>query len=191
MHEPSPTALFRYSIVGGLIHRELARGELRTEIALLAERSYVIPGSDRTRIAPKTLEGWYYAFRKAGLAGLEPKPRADRGESKIPPAVQDAILAAKRENPRRSIRQLRLLMEQSGQVAKGALSRSAIHRLLLAHGLSRPTGAASEPVEHRAFVAAHAGDIWYGDVMHGPKLLVNGTWRKGYLVSLRQMTPRA
>jgi putative transposase len=33
-------------------------------------------------------------------------------------------------------------------------------------------------------VAAFAGDLWYGDVLHGPKLLVNGTWRKGYLVSL-------
>jgi len=184
MQEPSPIALFRLSVLGGLIHRELARGELRTEIAHLAERSYIIAGSERTRIGPKTLEGWYYAFGKAGLAGLEPKPRADRGVSKIPAAVQEAILAAKRDNPKRSVRQLRLLMERSGMVAKGTLSRSAIHRLLLAHDLSRPRGSASEPVEHRAFVAAHAGDIWYGDVMHGPKLLVNGAWRKGYLVSL-------
>ncbi|MBU0500022.1 MAG: integrase, partial [Gammaproteobacteria bacterium] len=90
---------------------ELARGELRTEIARLAERSYVIPGSDRTRIGPKTLEGWYYAFRKAGL---EPKPRTDRGASKIPLTVQEAILVAKRDNPKRSIRQLRLLMGITG-----------------------------------------------------------------------------
>lgn len=184
MHEPSKIALFRFSILGALLHRPLARGELRAEMARLAEREYVIPGSERTRIGPKTLEGWYYAYRREGLAGLEPRPREDRGVSKLPPAVQEALLAAKRENPRRSIRQLRLLMEQSGVVAKGTLSRSAIHRLLQAQGLSRPSGASSEPVERRAFVAEFAGDLWYGDVLHGPKLLVNGNWRKGYLVSL-------
>jgi hypothetical protein len=129
MNEPSPLALFRFSVLGGLLHRELARGELQTEIARLATREYDIPGTTRTRIGPKTLEGWYYAYRRQGLAGLEPKPREDRGLSKIDPRVQEAILAAKRDNPRRSIRQLRLLMEQSGQVAKGTLSRSAIHRL--------------------------------------------------------------
>jgi putative transposase len=122
---------------------------------------------------------WYYAYCREGLDGLEPRMRADRGASKIPLPLQEAILAAKRENPRRSIRQLRLLMESSGRAPRGLLSRSAIHRLLQAHDLSRPRGAASEAVERRAFVAEHAGDLWYGDVMHGPTLLVKRTWRKG------------
>ena len=53
-----------------------------------------------------------------------------------------------------------------------------------AHGLSRPSGAPSEPEEHRAYVAEHAGDIWYGDVMHGPRVPMDGGLRKAYLVSL-------
>ena len=61
---------------------------------------------------------------------------------------------------------------------------SAIHRLLQAHGLSRPSGAASEPEERRAYVAEYAGDIWYGDVMHGPRVPMEGKQRKAYLVSL-------
>ena len=40
------------------------------------------------------------------------------------------------------------------------------------------------PEEKRSFVAEHAGAIWYGDVMHGPTVLVGGQWRKTYLVSL-------
>jgi putative transposase len=75
-------------------------------------------------------------------------------------------------------------VQTEGLVAPGTLSRSAIHRLLQRHGLSRPRGADSQPVERRSFVAAHAGDIWYGDVMHGPRVLVNGRPRKTYLVSL-------
>ncbi len=184
MIDPSPKALFRFSVLGALLHRELARGELQQEIARLAAREYDIPGSSRTRIGVKTLEGWYYAYRREGLAGLEPKTRQDRGVSKIEPAIREAILTARREKPGRSVRQLVALMEASGQVPRGSLARSAVHRLLQAHGLSRPAGAASEAVERRAYVAEYAGDLWYGDVMHGPKLLINGRWRKGYVVSL-------
>jgi putative transposase len=111
-----------------------------------------------------------------------PKPRTDRGRSKLPVAVQEAVLAAKRDNPKRSIRQLRHLLESSGKVARGSLSRSAIHRLLQQHSLSRI--AAPLPEEHRRFVAEHANAIWYGDVMHGPAVTVQGRHRKVFLVSL-------
>jgi hypothetical protein len=74
-----------------------------------ALREYAIPGSRRRLIGEKTIEAWYYAWRRDGIEGLVPKPRNDRGVSKLPQAVQEAVLAAKRENPRRSIRQLRHL----------------------------------------------------------------------------------
>ncbi|WP_074173750.1 hypothetical protein [Caballeronia calidae] len=52
------------------------------------------------------------------------------------PLVQAAILVAKRENTRRSIRQIRLLLEGTGVVPRDTLSKSAIHRLLKVHGLA-------------------------------------------------------
>ena len=69
-------------------------------------------------------------------------------------------------------------------MARGTLSRSAIHRLLQRQGLSRLAGSVAVPEERRSFVAESAGAIWYGDVMHGPKVLVRGQWRKAYLVSV-------
>ena len=72
----------------------------------LSAREYAIPGTRRPNIGEKTIEAWYYARRRNGLDALAPKPRADRGSSKISPAVQEAILAAKRANPRRSVRQI-------------------------------------------------------------------------------------
>jgi transposase InsO family protein len=180
-----PVALFRLSVLGPLVSRErLARGELQQIIRALAQREYAIPGSRRRLIGEKTIEAWYYAWRQHGIKGLAPKPRADLGVSKISAQVQEAIIAAKRDNPRRSIRQLRQLLESSGQVARGTLSRSAIHRLLQQHGLSRLAGSAAIPEERRSFVAECAGAIWYGDVMHGPKVMVRGQRRKAYLVSL-------
>jgi transposase InsO family protein len=185
MNDIHPVALFRYAVLGSLLSRaDLQRGELKASLQALAARHYDIPGSRQSHLSEKTLEAWYYAWRRGGIEALAPKVRSDRGQSKIAPEVQAAILAAKRENPRRSIRTIRRLLERRGTVAKDELSRSAIHRLLQAHGLSRPSGSASEPEERRAYVAEHAGDIWYGDVMHGPRVPMGARLRKAYLVSL-------
>jgi len=185
MNDIPPVALFRYSVLGPLVSRaRLQRGELKATLRELAARDYDIPGSRNSRLGEKTIEAWYYAWRRGGIEALVPKRRSDHGQSKLAAEVQAAILVAKRENPRRSIRGIRRLLESRGTVAKDTLSRSAIHRLLQAQGLSRSQGSASEPEEHRAYVAEYAGDIWYGDVMHGPRVPMGGGQHKAYLVSL-------
>jgi transposase InsO family protein len=185
MKEIDPIALFRLSVLGPLVSRErLARGELQQIIRELAQRQYAIPNSRRHYLGEKTIQAWFYAWRRNGIAGLVPKTRIDRGQSKIAPPIQEAIIAAKRDNPRRSIRQIRQLLETSGQVARDCLSRSAIHRLLQQHGISRMSGSSNEPEEKRSFVAESAGAIWYGDVMHGPRVMAGGRLRKAYLVTL-------
>ena len=184
MKEIDKMALFRLSVLGAMVSREcLQRGELQQLIRELAQRDYAIPDSRRTRLGEKTIEAWYYAWKKGGIEGLVPKIRVDRGQSKLTPEIQVRILNAKRDNPKRSIRQIQLLLESSG-VAIDVLSRSSIHRLLQAHGLSRMTGSASLLEEKRSFTAEFAGSIWYGDVLHGPAVPTAEGMRKAYLVSL-------
>ena len=185
MKEIDPKALFRLSVLGPLVSRErLERGELQQIIRELARCEYAIPGTRRCYLGEKTIQAWFYAWRKQGIAGLVPKVRFDRGQSKLSLPIQAAILTAKRDNSRRSIRQIQRLLEAAGSVARGSVSRSAIHRLLQQQGLSRITGSASLPQEKRSFTAASAGAIWYGDVMHGPRVPFKGQLRKTYLVSL-------
>ena len=185
MHDLHPMALFRLSVLGPLASRvNLAHGELKLLIQELAEREYDIPGSGRQCIAGKTIEGWYYTYHREGIEGLVPRTRSDQGKSKLSQAIQEAILAAKRENPVRSLDSLVFFVETTGLAAKGTVPRSSVHHLLQSHGISRPTGAASLPEEHRSYEALYAGDIWYGDVMHGPRVPVKGRMRKVYLVSL-------
>jgi putative transposase len=130
MKEFNAVALFRLSVLGPLVSRDqLERGELQTLIRQLASKEYAIPGSNRRFLGEKTIEAWYYAWRSHGVDGLIPQQRTDRGVSKLPVTVQDALLAAKRENPRRSIRTLKTLLETARVVPRGTLSRSAIHRL--------------------------------------------------------------
>lgn len=185
MKEFNAMALFRLSVLGPLVSADhLQRGELQQTIRGLAQKEYAIPGSKRRILGEKTIEAWYYAWRRHGIEGLTPKVRTDRGVSKLSADIQNALLAAKRENPRRSIRQLKALLESSGLAPRGTLSRSAIHRFLQQQGLSRPTAASSVPQEHRRFVTEWANSWWYGDVMHGPTLTFKSGRRKVYLVSL-------
>jgi putative transposase len=185
MKDLNPVALFRLSVLGPLVARShLSRGELKDMIDELAQKDYDIPGSRRRTIAAKTIHQWYLQYKRGGLEGLAPKRRFDAGSTKLSAAVQERLIAAKRDNPRRSIRMLRVMLEQEGLVAKNTLSRSAIHRFLRQQGVSRPPGAATQAHERRSFVTEHAGDIWYGDVLHGPRVMFEGERRKSYLVSL-------
>ena len=184
MQQIHPHALFRLSVLGPLASRDrLEKGELKAMVRELAARSYAIPDSRRSFIAEKTIEKWYYAWKHGGIDALTPKPRSDRGDSKMTKALQNAVCAAKKENPGRSLRTIRQLVSASGLPGATRISRSSIHRLLQQKGISNLPGSAAQPVEHRSFVAAHAGDIWYGDVMHGPKVVVDGRLRKIFLVS--------
>ena len=179
-----PVALFRMTVLGELISRQyLERGELKAIIKQLALKHYDIPNSRHTLLSEKTIESWYYTYKKEGVEGLTPKRRLDHGQSKIPPALQQAIIKAKQENPRRSLNTLLKLMQMEQQEGAHQLSRSSVYRLLVRHGLSRPTGS-EQPKELRRFEADYPGDMVYGDVMHGPKVVVNGKVQKSYLVSL-------
>ena len=167
MKEIHPMALFRLSVLGPLVSREaLAQGELKRYLRELASKPHHIPNSKRCYLSEKTIEAWYYAYQRGGIDALAPQVRCDAGQSKLLPEVQAAILQAKRDNPKRSINQLRRLLEIKGPVEKGQRSRSAIHRLVKQHGLSRPIGCANETVERRPFVAGGCY-VWPQDERSG------------------------
>jgi len=180
-----PIALFRYGILGSLVSRErLAPGELKSMLAALSTQTYQTPTGQPVRYSAKALERWYYAWRRGSVEGLTPKPREDRGRSQIPADIQPLLLQAKKEKPGRSIHTLIRLLEEQGVVARRQLTRSSVHRFLARHGLSQRTAADAPTIERRSFEAQHAGDIWYGDVMHGLAVNTVKGMRKTYLVTL-------
>jgi len=181
-HKVDPVALFRLTVLGPLASRgKLQRGELKTLVESLANAHYTRPDGRIVQISPRTIERWYYAWLCDGFDGLIPNERSDKGQSALTPDIQEAILEAKRASPGRSINQIITLLEMQGVVT--SLSRSSVHRLLKAHGLSKRTKSDSETIERRRYEAKHAGDIWYGDVMHGPRICKQGN-KKTYLITV-------
>lgn len=184
-HFIHPTALFRLSVIGPLTSRDsLDHGEFKKIVRELSAKTYDIPNSKRVHIDGKTIERWFYQWRKQGIDGLNPKSRSDKGASQLPKDIQQKLLALKKENSKRSLNTLIQLLEMQGHVQKNQIARATIHRFLKSHGLSKPIDEFGTTIERRAFEALFAGDIWYGDVMHGPCIQTDKGVKKTYLVSI-------
>jgi putative transposase len=180
-----PTALFRLMVLGSLASRgELKRGEVSRIIRSLAVDHYNIPDSRRTHISEETIIRWYGLWKKGGIDALHPKLRSDKGRTVLPEAVQARIIFLKKDNPARSINTLIDMIEREGLVAKKSLARASVHRFLQRQRLSKRIVPDAHTIERRSFVAEHAGDIWQGDVLHGPCIQTPLGMRKTYLVSL-------
>ncbi len=180
-----PMALFRLMVLGPLASRaELKRGEVKSIIRSLAADRYTIPESRRTHISEETIARWYYDWKRGGIEALNPKPRVDKGSTQLSEAVQSRIVTLKKDKPSRSINTIIGMIEREGLVAKDTLARASVHRFLQQQHLSKRIIPNQDTIERRSFVAAHAGDIWQGDVLHGPRIQTPSGMRKTYLVSL-------
>lgn len=180
--EKTRIALWRLGVLGPLVSARLERGDRAKLFEEAAARTYEDHAGRRIMIAAGTVEAWYYRWKKGGFEALKPKDRCDIGSSRsIRPEIAELILDIKRENPRRSIRRIIRMLERAGKVTLDELSKSSVHRLLQAHGLSKRPSRHYE-TERRAFRHPHAGDLFMGDVMHGSRVIApDGRVRKSYL----------
>ena len=177
-------ALWRLGVLGPLASARLEHGDRRRYFAEAAGRTHEQPDGTRVQLSVRTIEAWYYAYRRGGFHALFPHDRADRGRSRVIAAeIAEVLLRVKRERPRRSIPRIIRMLERAGLVRAGALHRSTVHRLLAAQGVSaRPLRGPA--TERRSFLPEHAGDLWVGDALHGPLVIApDGALRKAYLLS--------
>jgi putative transposase len=180
-----PDALFRLMILGPLASRgELKRGEVKLIVRELASKTHQIPHSRRVHLSEQTILRWYYEWKRGGIEALTPNTRRDKGKTHLPEDIQAALLQLKQDNPSRSINTMIDMLERQGLVAKRKLSRATVHRFLQRKKQSKRILDDKHTIERRSFVADHAGDIWHGDVLHGPSVQTPGGMRKTYLVSL-------
>ena len=113
-------AVWRMSILGPLVSARLHHGDREALLKTAALQAYKSPDGEPMRFTWRTLEGWYYKYKRGGLTALEPHPRSDAGTCRaIPEAVAKQILALRREVPRRSVRVLIRAVERAKLVAPG------------------------------------------------------------------------
>ena len=177
-------ALFRYGVIADLVHRPRGAQGIGARLKKIAGRTYVIPGSDRIRIAVNTLPGWVKLYRDGGFEALYPKPRTDRGlPRRLPAEVAERLVALKTDNPDWSVRSVIRAAGEEG--IDHPLAPSTVHRLFSREGLfDKKSG---DGADRRRFAFKEAGELWMGDVMHGPKIkigkIVVRTRKKTYLIA--------
>jgi len=174
-------AVFRAQIIGPALARPLSRGELAALLRELASEEYVPPGAKRRhRFGSSTLERWYYAYRRGGLAALRPRPRKDRGRGqKLPPALRDLLLDIRREQPAASVPTILLQLQLAGRLTPGTVTAATVRRLFREHGLDRVSlkhaAQAGERGRLRLRWEAEApGLLWHSDVCHGLRISIGG-----------------
>ena len=170
-------ALFRSGIIGALVRRDLTRGELAVAIRALAADRYRPPGRSATkRFGISTLERWYYAYRRGGLAALRSSPRSDRGRARELTTEQRALLLdIRREHSLATVPVILRTLVADGRLAAGAVSASTIQRLY--REASLPRGHRADGHTRLRWQADHPGALWHGDVCHGPSLRIGDTTR--------------
>jgi putative transposase len=168
-------ALFRASIVGAIVQREMSRGELARAIRALAQCRYRPPGRRASKqYGISTLERWFYAYRSGGLEALKPSPRSDRGRARELTAEQRTLLLEiRREHPTASVPLIIRTLVADGRLGKAAVSSTTVQRLYREAGLTR--GVRPDGHTRLRWQAEHPGALWHGDVCHGPSLRIGQT----------------
>jgi transposase InsO family protein len=163
-------ALFRYGVIAPLVLEKLPRGELRRRARELAARHYEIPTSDRTTISLDTVLLWVRRYRQQGFPGLAPRPRSDRGRTRVlTPELAQQIERLKRDNPHRNgVLLLKELARAAGQSAP-PVSASTLYRFLKQRGLDDPQPLLPA-VDRKKFEAESANQIWQSDLLFGPSV---------------------
>ena len=179
-------AVFRYSVISDLVNaRNLDRGEQERLIIEKCARKWVIPFSEKTSIGRSSILRWINLYKNSGsdLRSLYPRDRKDKGISRtFDEDTSMSLIRLRKEMPIATIPHLVEEMNNQRLVTAGTeLRPSTVYRFLHQQDLM---SSVSKPQDRRKFEAELPNDLWQSDVMHGPKIEINGRLRKTYLIAV-------
>lgn len=163
-------ALTRYEIIAAYVVDPPPRGQRTAMLRHLASKTWHDHRGEPFTVSAETLRVWIRRYRKGGIDALQDKPRPRRGVRALSDEVKDLVCAMKREVPERSLDRILHILEETGAVEPGVITRSTLHRVLRAQGLSgRPAKAISDTDLDR-FEADAPNQLWQSDMLVGPWL---------------------
>lgn len=170
--------LFRFGIISELLSRPPGKGELAMRLREISERSYTQPWNKKTiSISVRTLERWYFAAKKNPRPSeiLQPKLRADRGESRVLTEEHKSNLADFRlKYPSWSIQ----LMYDNFVLIPfkiNAPSYSTVLRYFHSLGFfsNKSRDKKNKKKEVRSFEVEYVGQLWHMDFHKGSRMITN------------------
>lgn len=185
--EKMQVAVFRFSVISDFVTGiGMSRAEKRQLLRDKCARKWQVPFSEKTRISRGTIGRWcrLYADSHGDLRSLYPKDRSDQGKTR---AMDEetclSLIRLRSDMPILTVPQLIEQMNRQKRAAPGiVLNNSTVYRFL--HQQNLMSSQIKQPVDRRKFEAELPNDLWQSDVMHGPKVDVDGKMRKTYLIAI-------
>lgn len=172
-------ALYRYRIIAPLLNEHFKWGTLGKKIRELANKTYRHHDRGYEKFAYKTIQEWYYNYKRYGFSGLETKPRSDKGTSRhISKELGEFIITMKKKNPRQSIPQIMRELIKTGKIYDGEISRNSVYRLLHNHQLELRRYHSPDEKMKRRYSFEFSNDCWQGDVKHAGYFKLRGFNKK-------------
>jgi putative transposase len=185
--EKMQVAVFRFSVISDFVNGiRMSRAERRRLMGEKCARKWPIPFSGKTRITKGTIRRWIRLYRDSNgdLKSLFPKDRSDQGKCRVmDEETCCALIRLRREMPDATVINLIAMMNRRSLVTAGfELNLSTVYRFLHQQNLMNLTK--HKPVDRRKFEAELPNDLWQSDVLHGPKVDVDGKMKKTYLIAI-------
>ena len=176
--QESEKLLKRYEMIAPLLNEALDEFERRRQRARIME-TY--------GISARSLRRYIQTYKQQGYRGLTDTVRTNKGiPREVPVKAIDEAVKLRQELPSRSVRRIIEIMEGERIVKPGEVSRTSLNRHLIQRGYGasqlRAEGKAAQPSSR--FERKRRNDLFQADLKYGPKLMINGTKRKTYLLAL-------
>ena len=157
-------ALHRWAVIAEAANERLTPAERGALVRLAAGRTHAHPSGEDRRYSRNTIDRWIRAWRKDGISGLSPAPRADTGAVRSHPELFTEAAALRLEVPSRSAAQIAsILFHRHGITVSERTIRDQLHR----RGLHR-AALEAEPKAFGRYEASRPNERWITDVLVGP-----------------------
>jgi transposase InsO family protein len=168
----------RFELIAPLLNENIDASQRRRLRAQILESG---------EISERSLRRYIRAYRINGYQSLADIPRSDKGGlRKVPEKAINEAVKLRQELPTRSVRRIIEILEGEKIIKPGEVSRTSLNRHLIQLGY----GAAQLRDERKAlqpasrFERKRRNDLFQTDVKYGPTLIINGTKKKTYLLTI-------
>lgn len=173
--EKTNIALKRYNLIAPLI---IDPEQYPSNKEFFRMQGHKLHQDGVTTIHARTIEKWFYMFKKGGLDALKPQRRNDLGKSRKNNDIIEQIIILKRNYPRLSASGIYRMLKESG-VKNNEISLSTVNRVINSLPKDNTT---SEPMYR--YELEHINEVWCGDSSHGPYLYRDKAKIKLYIIAL-------
>jgi putative transposase len=178
MKEKEEIALFRYSLVRPLVEKGLEKEEVSRRLSEACSKTHIFPDGSYRKLSKTTLRRWIKSYQTGGFNGLFPLTRSDKNKVRIVSSeIVDLAVALKKEAPKRSSKTIADIIEKTRRVL---VSERTVRRHLAINGATTKEITGNRKAFGR-FEKDAPNDLWIGDALHGPKVIVNGKLKKAHL----------